>query len=417
MHDDITNQINREETEKAIDLLKNLKRWLNSLPTKEVRKNHFDSALDAVNEALTETRKYQRHIREGGKRNQDTEDRLSKLWGDASSEIRPYDQGLAYLCWVKGQGWADEAVWNNPEYKDLPIDLDEILKHLRGLSKQRPSVVAPLHTSAPIASWIFGSLLLLFLLGIIILRPALSDDQRVMIRFLMSLISAFFALFFVGGVLMKGTIKGFALSATGGFVLFILLQFIYNPFEALTRPPSKILDESTVTDPNGLFRLRVTVIDSQGIPVDDARVWSSIGGEAKKVPGGWQFDIPAASKPHDGKLTIYASRESAFLTGNVEVVLSNDYNPAKTIQLKHNDSAKVRGQVVDGRNHAIVGARVFVIGYEPDAMITREGGNFELPAHAAIGQQVLLHAEKVGYRPVNLWHPAGDTPAILVLEK
>jgi hypothetical protein len=50
-------------------------------------------------------------------------------------------------------------------------------------------------------------------------------------------------------------------------------------------------------------------------------------------------------------------------------------------------------------------------------LITKEGGNFELPAHAALNQQVLLHAQKNGYQAAKLWHPAGDTPAVLVLER
>jgi hypothetical protein len=38
-----------------------------------------------------------------------------------------------------------------------------------------------------------------------------------------------------------------------------------------------------------IYRVRVTVIGPQGTPVEDAKVWSSIGGEPKKVAGGWQF--------------------------------------------------------------------------------------------------------------------------------
>ncbi|MDQ3012399.1 MAG: tetratricopeptide repeat protein [Acidobacteriota bacterium] len=84
---------------------------------------------------------------------------------------------------------------------------------------------------------------------------------------------------------------------------------------------SEIISRTTI------YRLRVTVVDPQGVPVEDAKVWSSFGGEPKKVAGGWQFDIPDASKPKEGKLSIFASKESAFLTGeehpNVATVLEN----------------------------------------------------------------------------------------------
>jgi hypothetical protein len=164
----------------------------------------------------------------------------------------------------------------------------------------------------------------------------------------------------------------------------------------------------------GIYRVRVTVLDDQKKPTDEANVWSNFGGEAKKVAAGWQFDIPAASKPKDGKLTIFASKESAFLNGEESLSLDKELNPAITIKLHRDTTAKVRGQVIDSKNRGIAGARVFVVGYEAEAVITKEGGNFELPAHAAVNQPVLLHAEKSGY-PAELWHPAGETPAKLVL--
>ena len=62
-----------------------------------------------------------------------------------------------------------------------------------------------------------------------------------------------------------------------------------------------------------IYRLRVTVTDPHSLPLENAQVWSSVGGEPKKVAGGWQFDIPVASKPRDGKLTIFASQKSCLL--------------------------------------------------------------------------------------------------------
>lgn len=178
---------------------------------------------------------------------------------------------------------------------------------------------------------------------------------------------------------------------------------------------------SEIATKTSIYRLRVTLLNQQGTPVNEVeegiKVWSSFGGEPKRVAGGWQFDIPSASKPGDGKLTIYASKESAFLTGSVDLILGDDYNPAVIVNLKRDDSAKVRGQVVDSKKRAVAGVRVFVVGYESEAVITQEGGNFELPAHAVTGQAVLLYAGKDGYRPAKQTHPAGDMPAELILEK
>jgi hypothetical protein len=136
-----------------------------------------------------------------------------------------------------------------------------------------------------------------------------------------------------------------------------------------------------------------------------------------KVDGGWHLEIPAAKKPQDGKLTIFASQEKAYLRGDRELQLSADYNPAVVIQLERDTSAKVRGQVVDSRGRAVAGARVSLAGYEAEAVITKEGGNFELPAHAAAGQEVRLHAEKRGYGVADLYWPAGNESATLQLNR
>ena len=122
-----------------------------------------------------------------------------------------------------------------------------------------------------------------------------------------------------------------------------------------------------------------------------------MGGEPKKVARGWQFDIPAAARPADGKLTIWASLDAAYLKGSQEVRLAGDRNPGVTIRLDSDKTAAVRGLVTERSGRAIAGARVSVAGYESEAAVTQAGGNFVLPAHAAPTQNVLLHAEADGY--------------------
>jgi hypothetical protein len=164
-----------------------------------------------------------------------------------------------------------------------------------------------------------------------------------------------------------------------------------------------------------IYELRVTVVDAQNTPVEDAKVWSSFGGEPKRVAGGWQFDIPAASVPADHKLTVYASREAAFLKGQSEVTLGSDFHPNTTIQLTHPETA-IRGMVTDEKGHAVEGATVTVVGYGKEAVVTKADGGFELPAHAADGQQVELHAETQGLAAGGGWYPAGNAPAEIVLK-
>jgi len=205
----------------------------------------------------------------------------------------------------------------------------------------------------------------------------------------------------------RGLMGGIGAAAIGAVAL-IVVAFINGWFSGKKQIP---------VPEGGIYRVRAIVLDLQGTPTDEARVWSTLGGELAKVSGGWKAEIPAASKPVDGKLTIFAAKESAFLTGQAGLILSSDYNPTVTITLRHDVSAKVRGQVIDKRNRAVAGARVFVVGYESEAIITKDGGNFDLPAHAASKQEVLLHAEKKGTGAVKQWHRAGDSPAILMLER
>jgi len=195
-------------------------------------------------------------------------------------------------------------------------------------------------------------------------------------------------------------------------VLLVLVPTGFSLYQEIIKARSIEASKDTI------YRVRITVLNDQKLPIEYARVWSSIGGEPMKVAGGWHFEIPAAKRPQDGRLTIFASQENAhYWRGAHELQLNNDYNPAIVIQLELDTSAKVRGQVVDSRGRAVIGARVSVVGYEADAVITKEGGNFELPARAASGQDVRLHAEKRGYGVADLYQRVSDDPVILQLKR
>ena len=164
------------------------------------------------------------------------------------------------------------------------------------------------------------------------------------------------------------------------------------------------------------YGVRVIVVDNHNTPVSDAKVTSSIGGEPMQVEGGWLFVVPKDKKPLDGKVTFYASKDSAFLKGQSQLQLGDDHNPSVTVQLANERSAKVLGIVEDEKQSAIADATVSVIGYDSEAVVTKSSGSFSLPAHAADGQQVQLHAEKSGYRAANQWCPAGDSPCSIELQ-
>jgi hypothetical protein len=164
-----------------------------------------------------------------------------------------------------------------------------------------------------------------------------------------------------------------------------------------------------------VYRVRVTVIGTEHTPVENAAVWTSIGGEPKKVNGGWEFDIPSANKPLDGEITIYAKIENSSLQGKANLRLETDRNPSIVVSLEPDESAIVRGTVEDDSGHALRGVDVSVVGYGNEHVTTSESGSFILRAHAADGHTVRLHAEAPDYQPLDQDQPAGTTSAILVL--
>src|SRR5258708_509194 len=106
-----------------------------------------------------------------------------------------------------------------------------------------------------------------------------------------------------------------------------------------------------------IYQLRAVVLDPQQIPVEDAKVWSSFGGEPKRVAGGWQFDIPASSVPSDRKMIVYATVPASFLKGQSQISLGSDFHVNTTIHLTHSET-DIRGIVTDDKGRAIEGAAV-----------------------------------------------------------
>jgi hypothetical protein len=175
------------------------------------------------------------------------------------------------------------------------------------------------------------------------------------------------------------------------------------------------LAASTISQLRGIYRVRVIVLGSDHLPVNDARVTSSIGGEPKRIEGGWEFDIPPQSIPEERKVVFYASIKNAFLSGTSALPLGRDYYPTTTIQLASDTSAVLRGVVLDERRRPVSDATVTIEGY-PDQARTDSSGNFVLPAHAADAQIVEVRAQK-GQLLGNMSVPAGKEPVEIILKR
>ena len=260
------------------------------------------------------------------------------------------------------------------------------------------------------ATWTFGALFILFLVGFFILSPSsLPLFKQRIVAVISALLAGLFAYFFTGDLGVnfsssKNSPWRLAIKGTGGLAAFALvLVWWFSPFSPLKS--------------DDIVHLRVTVVGPRGAPIENSRVWTSVGGEPKQVAGGWEFDIPMTKRPLDGKVTIYAAKESEFLEGSKEVELGEASHQAISVRLAPDRSAIIRGTVVDESGQALAGARVSVMGFDGEAVTTGAGGEFVLSAHAADGQQVRLRINKQGYELLEQFQMAGSFPARLRLQR
>jgi hypothetical protein len=83
------------------------------------------------------------------------------------------------------------------------------------------------------ASWIFGSVLIVFLMfAFFVVHP--TPLQCGIVRFFIALTGGLLFLFLVGGIVLQGKLLGFGVGAGGGVAVFFLVQFVVNPVPGCT---------------------------------------------------------------------------------------------------------------------------------------------------------------------------------------
>jgi hypothetical protein len=84
-------------------------------------------AISAYNAALIATVKYLEEMKTSNKPYDQTREwELAELWSNASTAISEFDPHLANRCFIKGQGWLDPRVWNDPRYRGFRIGIDDM---------------------------------------------------------------------------------------------------------------------------------------------------------------------------------------------------------------------------------------------------------------------------------------------------
>ena len=72
-------------------------------------------------------RKFQRNIK--------SEEAISRLWMEASVELRDIAPDLAERCFLKGQYWADRDGWSDDDVRKSNIKLDKVLEDAKALMR------------------------------------------------------------------------------------------------------------------------------------------------------------------------------------------------------------------------------------------------------------------------------------------
>ena len=168
--------------------------------------------------------------------------------------------------------------------------------------------------SRSLATWIFGGLFVVFLFAVFAFAPpALPVFKQRILAITSALLAGLFVYFLTGdlGVSIqggKGRLGRLAVKSSGGAAAFVLVLVWW-------------LSPLSPVESADVVRLRVLVLGPGGNPVEDAEVSTSVGGERKQAADGWEFAIPFSSLPADGKVTVHAEKETAFLSGSSEVRL------------------------------------------------------------------------------------------------
>ena len=105
-----------------------------------------------------------------------------------------------------------------------------------------------------------------------------------------------------------------------------------------------------------VYQVSVNVVDSVNVPVPDVSVSDSLGDAASVKQQAWQFEIPKQRLPANGRVTIYASKPSAFMSGAADITLGEDLRPSVTIVMKPLPQVRVRG-VVQEHERSLAGRR------------------------------------------------------------
>ena len=193
------------------------------------RNQQFREAFTAFGNALRQTIDYLAQLDKGATYDQSTERNISELWWKAAQAIAPFDADLANRCVVKGDGWLDPKMWNDPQFKDK-ISIQQMRKDFMNWNQaQKRSTVPDWFPKAGVA---FAALTFLSLFYLVI-GPELQQGKKVIFDIWMAFCLACSLAFLGGDAAAKGKIKPpffrdspIQFSTTGGIAVFVIVFLI-----------------------------------------------------------------------------------------------------------------------------------------------------------------------------------------------
>ena len=111
------------------------------------RDDRNKAALAALRTALLETQMYLRDRERGDAQEQDREDKIVHLWGEAGTEFRGIDSDLAMTCHYKAQYWIDPNEWSEERISLRRIGIQRLFERYGELLNVRGVVLEPANRS------------------------------------------------------------------------------------------------------------------------------------------------------------------------------------------------------------------------------------------------------------------------------
>jgi hypothetical protein len=225
--------------------------------------------------------------------------------------------------------------------------------------------------------------------------PTLQPQQAFLVFIVLLFLTA--ALTAAGMLIWASQVKA-GRSVLASIVIVVLAMFGITGYAM--RPASQ----------DSAYRIRVTVLNPSNVPVNEAHVWSTLGGESKQIDGGWEIDIHGPPQPSG---IIIAEVKDAAWRGQAQLELARGHDQAISVQLESKGEANIRGTVVDENGDIVPRVFVSVTGFP--GVTTDADGNFNLPAHVSGGLEVELHVGGGGFKGLTQTVSAGAKPVTVVL--